>query len=312
MTPVPDPAERDAELSAAWRKHSAETPPARLDAAVLAAAHRAVGSAPSDAGKPAAEATSPQRWWMPLAAAATIGAVALGILQTMPAESPVTAPSVSDMPSRTTDRAPSLPSLPRDELAATQRASAPRAAAESAIPAMPAMSESREVAKSATPAVPPSRQAAKATAPYATDNAAAPPAPAAAPPQPFPAERKSEATETADSKDRARVAPALAAAPVVAQSAEPARAEMRRQSETAAAAPAASGTVRMAKAVASVDAASAPAVDIAAWIIRIRKLHDDGKLADAAKELVALRAAIPDADGRLPPELRAWAATVKP
>ena len=47
-------------------------------------------------------------------------------------------------------------------------------------------------------------------------------------------------------------------------------------------------------------------------IVRIRKLHDEGKLADAAKELLALRQAIPDADGRLPPELRAWAATVKP
>ena len=68
----------------------------------------------------------------------------------------------------------------------------------------------------------------------------------------------------------------------------------------------------MAKAVANVDTPSAPSVDIAAWIVRIRKLHDDGKLADAAKELVALRATIPDADGRLPPELRAWAATVKP
>ena len=56
----------------------------------------------------------------------------------------------------------------------------------------------------------------------------------------------------------------------------------------------------------------ARAIDVDAWIVRIRKLHDEGKLADAAKELLALRAAIPDADGRLPPELRAWAATVKP
>ena len=312
MTPVPEPAERDAELSAAWREHSAEMPPARLDAAVLAAAHRAVGSAPRDAGKPAAEATSPQRWWMPLAAAATIGAVALGILQTMPQESAVTAPSVSDLPAQTAQTTPTPPSAPRDQLTATQRASAPLAPAESAVPAMPAMPGSHEVAKSATPAIPPSRKSAKASAPYAADNAAKPPVPVAAAPQPFPAERKSEAAESADSKDRARAAPALAAAPVVMPSAEPARAEVHRQKETAAAAPAASGTVRIAKAVANVDAPSTPSVDIAAWIVRIRKLHDDGKLADAAKELVALRAAIPDADGRLPPELRAWAATVKP
>ncbi len=56
---------------------------------------------------------------------------------------------------------------------------------------------------------------------------------------------------------------------------------------------------------------SGKAVDVDAWIARIRKLHDDGKLADAAKELNMLRAAIPDTDSRLPPELRAWAATVK-
>ena len=53
-------------------------------------------------------------------------------------------------------------------------------------------------------------------------------------------------------------------------------------------------------------------IDVDAWIVRIRKLHDDGKLADAVKELIAMRVAVPDADRRLPPELRAWAATVKP
>ena len=68
----------------------------------------------------------------------------------------------------------------------------------------------------------------------------------------------------------------------------------------------------MAKTTARADAPSAPAIDVGAWIIRIRKLHDEGKLADAAKELVALRAVVPDADARLPRELRAWAATVKP
>jgi hypothetical protein len=52
--------------------------------------------------------------------------------------------------------------------------------------------------------------------------------------------------------------------------------------------------------------------DVDAWIVRIHKLHDEGKLADAANELRALRQITPDADGRLPPELRVWAATVKP
>ena len=74
----------------------------------------------------------------------------------------------------------------------------------------------------------------------------------------------------------------------------------------------ASGAMALGKTAANADAASVKADDVDAWIVRIRKLHDDGKLADAAKELVALRKAVPDADIRLPPELRAWAATVKP
>jgi hypothetical protein len=295
MKPVPDHPERDPELSATWREHSTEMPSAAMDAAVLAAAHRAVGSAPRAAGKPVAEATSPQRWWMPLAAAATIGAVALGILQTMQQESPVTAPTVGDMPARSIERTTSLPSTPADQLAATERKDAPRAAAESAAPAMA-----------------PAKPAAKVVAPHASDNVAPSPASIAAAPQPFLAEKKSESTESADIKDRARAAPTPAAAAAVAQTSEPARAEVRRQNETAVSVPAASGAVTMAKTIARADAPSAPAADIDAWIVRIRKLHDDGKLADAAKELIAFRAAVPDADGRLPPELRTWAATVKP
>ena len=46
MSNVPDPSEHDSQLAAAWREHSAEMPSPQLDAAILAAAHRAVGSAP--------------------------------------------------------------------------------------------------------------------------------------------------------------------------------------------------------------------------------------------------------------------------
>jgi hypothetical protein len=64
------------------REHARETPPAALDDAILAAAHRAVGSKPA-----VAEAREPWRWWMPLAAAATIGAIAIGVIQNLPNES---------------------------------------------------------------------------------------------------------------------------------------------------------------------------------------------------------------------------------
>ena len=107
----PDNPERDPVLADAWRAHSAEMPPAELDAAILAAAHRAVGSAPQGSAQRAAagtqspDATRPQRWWMPLAAAATIGAIALGILQTVPQEPPVTTHSATDMPAPATSQA---------------------------------------------------------------------------------------------------------------------------------------------------------------------------------------------------------------
>jgi hypothetical protein len=161
----------------------------------------------------------------------------------------------------------------------------------------------------------------------------------AAAPQPFPAEEKRELDEAGRSNELAAAAPPIAAtAPRTAPMAKRQRAQaetpsapppsatpfargaasrddLRQRSEVAQSAaqsaPASTGAVGPAKTAPATDAA-AKAVDVDTWIARIRKLHDDGRLADAAKELVALRAAVPDADRRLPPELHAWAATVKP
>jgi hypothetical protein len=88
----------DPALDALLRAHSAETPSAEVDATILAAAHRAVRSAPAEA-ETSAEATRPWRWWMPLAAAATIGAITIGVLQLAPKEPDTTSPIVSDTPS---------------------------------------------------------------------------------------------------------------------------------------------------------------------------------------------------------------------
>jgi hypothetical protein len=329
MTHEPDIPERDPALDAAWREHSTELPSAALDAAILAAAHRAVGSAPKDASKVAAEATSPQRWWMPLAAAATIGAVALGILQTMPQHDSVTTPAVSDAPApvRAPERASVAPSAPppapaptatRDELQAASRKQAPAVAMESVAPPAPATAPAKPAAKVIPPAA---TSATDHVAQMQSQLAAASEAQrAAAPaPQPFPAEKKAVSAES-DVKDRARMAPKLAAAPepalampaAAAPTAESARADVRERNEAQPSAPSAAGAVTLGKTAVRMDAAAAPAVDVDAWIARVRKLHDEGKLAEAAKELVAMRAAVPDADARLPRELRAWAATVKP
>jgi len=319
MTHDPDNPERDPALDAAWREHSTEMPPARLDAAILAAAHRATGSAPQpvvaqEMGKRPAEveakaraAKGPQRWWMPLAAAATIGAVALGVLQTMPQHESVIAPAVSDMPARAVEHRPAMPATQRDMLQPKEKRDAATTLAEADVARAPA---------AAAPAPAPSasgarKQAARAAAPPATDRIVPPPASLAAAPQPFPAEKKVDSGESADSTDmksRASAAPATepAAAPPVAQYSGLARKDERQR-----AAPAAAKAMALGKTSAN-SAGPAQDYDFDAWIVRIRKLHDDGKLADAANELRALRRFTPDADGRLPPELRAWAATVKP
>ncbi len=67
MSTDPD---RDPALAALWREHSTETPPPHVDAAILAAAHRATASAPH--GRERWLGPRAWRWWMPLAAAAVI------------------------------------------------------------------------------------------------------------------------------------------------------------------------------------------------------------------------------------------------
>ena len=74
MSADPD---RDPALAAVWREHSTETPPPQVDAAILAAAHRAVASAPH--GRERWLGPRAWRWWMPLAAAAVIAMVVVGV-----------------------------------------------------------------------------------------------------------------------------------------------------------------------------------------------------------------------------------------
>jgi hypothetical protein len=76
-----DPNElHDPRFEAAWRAASHEDPPPSLDDAIRAAARREVGAGPQRANR-VPEALHPERWWWPLAAAATIGVVAIGLLQ---------------------------------------------------------------------------------------------------------------------------------------------------------------------------------------------------------------------------------------
>ena len=83
MTPDRDDDVRDDAVARAWQAYARETPPPGVDDAIRAAARRAVGTKPR-AHPELAEARGPWRWWMPLAAAATIGAIAIGVIQSMP------------------------------------------------------------------------------------------------------------------------------------------------------------------------------------------------------------------------------------
>ena len=49
-----------------------------------------------------------------------------------------------------------------------------------------------------------------------------------------------------------------------------------------------------------------PKLAVADWIALIRKLRDENKMDEAAKELAAFRTAYPDHERLLPPDLRDW------
>lgn len=103
--PPDDDLPRDPAFDEAWRALSAEEPPAAIDAALRAAARREVDAGPRIAVADriaAPRAAKPMNWWRPLAVAATLGALAVGLVQLIAPER-VGAPGrdaavVSDMP----------------------------------------------------------------------------------------------------------------------------------------------------------------------------------------------------------------------
>lgn len=415
-----DAPDRDPALDRAWREHSRETPPPDLDRAILAAAHRAVGSRPQ-----AAQATLPQRWWMPLAAAAAIGVVVVGIMQTMPQDQGVLMPGEPVAPGAPASVAqkPAAPAAAEPATAMAERAAVPEARRAEELFAQ----KKKQDAPTAAPVVPVVPPAAAPTAPIAAPPpasmerdvgsargkldaahvpepfpaAAAPrkaeeqemkrlapgaagganrmaqaprpppstalaPAPAAAPssapasalsasPAPAPALARGASVPApapalaADSDarkdvagERQQLAGALAPPPAAPAPAQPARAtESVMTAKPAAPSPAPAMAMRsrdmgaarnepqsaiggapqsaatgaaapLAKTAAVTDELRAKARDPDAWIARIRKLRDEGNVAEAMRELRDFRNLVPDAERRLPADLRDWANTVKP
>ncbi len=361
MTGGPEHPERDPLLERAWRAQAQELPPPELDRAILAAAHRAAGSAPQDARARAAakaEATRPQRWWMPLAAAATIGVVVIGILQVAPPDQEAMAPmeAIPPVPQTPTAKVMDSRAAQADSAAST----APGASREAAAPA-PAEQQARTVPPAKeTPAAPvpsppssrsarprrvtaqrnPKRRcrcrvpapAAQMAAPpmAATPSPAAPPAPpsSARSPEPFPAAApamedaggRRQAANEASAPARQEAAAGVGRlaspeAPAEARARERDAAALRKDSRAAAAQSgerastiggAAAERAAPGAAIGSPEALRAKARDPQAWIARIRKLRDEGNVAEAQRELRDFRAAFTDAEARLPPDLRDW------
>lgn len=339
-----NPFPRDPRFDAAWAAASNEEPPPSLDAAILAAARREVGARPRPAEAPVPEATRPERWWFPLAAAATIGAVALGLLQIVGRDGVFDdgAPAVvSDMPPGATAARREAPA--RDS--ATAKAETPTTAA--AMSGAPAAARGDAAVRApgdgsagplpqATPPRPVAQKVGPEAARVAVGNASqtTEPAPAgavAAPDdqrgmrrEPVPTEvAVGAATAPAPEVPMPAAAPPLrfvpspapapaAAADATAPSAPPVASRAALASREQAAGVGTSANLAAtpaerprAEAVREARATGTP-LPVPEWIALIRRLRDGGRIDDAVKELTAFRRAHPDHQQLLPPDLAQW------
>jgi len=300
----------DTALDALLRTHSAETPPPAVDAAVLAAAHRAVDGE-MRAGP--ARATQPWRWWMPLAAAAAIGVVVIGIL-------PLAPTLVEPMPPATSD-APSRPAAPPPS--GTQPIEAARPGAQGTPMArvpFPSATDRMSVKRDAAATRERDESATKAgsalSRPY-MEMYRVPPEPPAAE-----QDRRANATGAVGAMPQAAPAPQAirpqqeAAAPAPAtQVPQEAYAQPPRQGSAAALTqPARSPEVLPRTDAMSLEdrqkVAAAQPRTVDEWFALIRKLRSENRVPDAIRALADFRAAFSDADARLPEDLRDWAKTV--
>jgi len=273
---------RDPALDAWLGAHSSDTPPAHLDAAILAAAHRAVGSGPRPA-----RATHAWRWWMPLAAAAVIGVMVVGVLPLAPSIVNEPASTISDVPAGAS-------SVPEEGPHAD--AFRPPVAPNNRAPLVPASPPPSPAARPDSET--PSRAPAKVTKPV----------PKVERPGAVPAERAQErkaADETSTARNRlgseaGALRPPPGPSAAAAADGNPASAPSfarRPESPPAQGAPSAD----------SLDASAARPHTVDEWIGRLRALRARGDIPEATRALADFRRAWPDADARLPADLREWA-----
>jgi hypothetical protein len=316
MNPADD--HRDPDIDAAWRAANRDQPPPALDAAIAAAARRAVGAGPKSP-------QAPRAWW-PVAAAAVVAIVAIGIVEMTPPDE-ILPKEISPAAPQAT---PPVELSSRQDTARDQRAAAPAAVLQ------PTPSGRIEAPRKVERAAPPIRADAPAAAAEATPEPAseatrqrepAAPREAAKPGVPFPASPSDASPATnaaappaadrlsaapASPKLREQTPPSSAGASAQQALAPPAEGE-RKTSPAAAAAPAArreaapsNGEPTLAKRAhdsAAVTDEAPRTVD--EWIRLIRRLKAEGRNDLAAKELAAFRTRYQErADALLPADLR--------
>ncbi|HSC99609.1 MAG TPA: hypothetical protein VLI21_11955 [Casimicrobiaceae bacterium] len=291
---------RDPVLEALMREHSTETPSPSLDAAILAAAAQAVADAPH--GRKAA--TASWRLWLPLAAAAVVAIVAFGL-----------GPLTPTLPTDTQD-------LLRDEAAPVSPNVAP-AENRNVAPA-----ENRNVAPAENRNVAPAEN--RNVAPAENQKVAPDPLGRATIPsarddredrrETMPPERVQDDSPLA----RNRPVPAPGALPDSPQSSAKIVAPFAAPpaSNGQAGAAASDAADRAAQSLPRIESFSLPPSsrknesaadatgidrDLHEWIERIRALRDAGDVRDATRELARFRDMYPEADARLPDDLREWA-----
>jgi len=316
MNPADD--HRDPDVDAAWRAANRDQPPPALDAVIAAAARRAVGAGPKSP-------QAPRAWW-PVAAAAVVAIVAIGIVEMTPPDEIVPKEISPTAPQATPPAEPgSREDSARDQSAASS-AAVPQPTPSGRIEAPRKVERAAPIRADAPAAAPEATPGTAAEATRQREPAAAREAPK--PGVPFPAS-PSDASPAMNASappaaDRLTAAPASAklrqqtpppnAGASAQQSLAPLAEGERKASPAAAGALAAPRKAapsneepalakRTHDSTAETDEAQPRTVE--EWIRLIRRLKAEGRNDLAAKELAAFRTRYQErADALLPADLR--------
>ena len=321
MTMPRDEGSRDPRLDAAWQAASREEPPPAIDSAIRAAARRDVQSGPHVIAEAQRFPRSRRRTWWPLAAAAAVAAITVGVIQTVPLEPNLTdttvgtrqdaplAPQAQTAPSppgpMTHSPAPAVsppePPLPRDEAGQSARlAREPSRRVESTQekpesgrpalripPQLPRQAPPRERADSNA-----GRRAIAAQDSRSSGEARRQGVPSVTPPAPAGRVEPSSPANDGPSAFATSPAPRVGVAPQA-----PSRAAEQADAQV--------DTAPLAKSTAAAERASGALPTFDEWVKTIQQLLREGHRDDAQRETIRVRDAYPDREPSLPPELRA-------